>query len=144
MGRARYGVHDEIKDTAEAFYRALSSKNLRAIDDIWVHAPYAAVAGRSGEIRQGWAQVQRYWEQRFQQLAGTTVRVRLTRMVCHAVGDVGWLSGTEIRTITEGDDTRVETLRMTCVMERKGMRWQMVAYHASQPADDTAALANAS
>jgi ketosteroid isomerase-like protein len=144
MGRTRYGVRDEIKDTAEAFYRAVSAKNLKAIDTLWVHVPYATVAGRSGEIRQGWEQVRRYWEQRFRQLGNVTVSARLTRMAFHAVGDVAWLSGTEIRTIKDGDLIRTETLRMTCVMEREGTGWRISSYHASQPAERTEALAPAS
>jgi ketosteroid isomerase-like protein len=144
MGRTRYGVRDEIKDTADAFYRAVSAKNLKAIEALWVHVPYAAVAGRSGEICQGWEQVRRYWEERFRQLGTVKVSARLTHMVFHAVGDVAWLSGTEIRTITDGDQIRTETLRMTCVMEREGTGWQIVSYHASQPAERTEALASAS
>jgi hypothetical protein len=35
--------------------------------------------------------------------------------------------------VTHGDDKRVEELRMTAVLERKGTRWQIVSYHASEP-----------
>jgi ketosteroid isomerase-like protein len=143
MGRTRYGVPDEIKETAEALYRAASNKNLKAIDNLWVHSPYAAVAGRSGKIRQGWSEVRRYWEQRFERLGDTRVTVRLTGAVSHAVGDVGWLSGTETRTITEDGQMRKETLRMTCVLERKGSGWQIVSYHASEGTEnEPAALAS--
>ena len=144
MGRARYSVTEEIKETTEAFYRALSNKNLRAIDDIWAHEAYAAVAGRSGQIRQGWGQVRGYWEQRFQQLDGVKVSARLRNMLCHAVGDVAWVSGTEIRKVTEGDKAHEENLRMTCVLERKGSRWQIVSYHASEPAPVASTLQAAS
>ncbi|MGI8968408.1 MAG: nuclear transport factor 2 family protein [Chloroflexota bacterium] len=141
MGRNRYGVRDEIKDTAEAFYRAVSNKNLKAIDTIWAHEPYASVAGRSGHIRQGWMQVHGYWEQRFQQLGTIYVSARLRNSVCHAVGDVAWLSGTEIRTVKEDEQVRTEELRMTAVLERKGTHWEIVSYHASEPADSLALVA---
>jgi ketosteroid isomerase-like protein len=144
MGRARYSVNEEIKDTTEAFYRAVSNKSLKAIDEIWAHEAYAAVAGRSGQIRQGWSQVRAYWEQRFQQLAGVKVSARLRNMMCHAVGDVAWVSGTEIRKVAEGDEIRQEELRMTCVLERKGSRWQIVSYHASEPAPVSSSLLAAS
>jgi ketosteroid isomerase-like protein len=134
MGRTRYGVPDEIKDTAEAFYRAVTSKNLRAIETIWSHTPYAAVAGRSGELRQGWENVRGYWEQRFRQLGDIKVVAKLQRPVVHAVGDVAWLSGVEIRTISDGPDVRQEQLRMTAVLERVGTDWHIVSYHASEPA----------
>lgn len=134
MGRARYGVPDEIKDTAEAFYRAVTSKNLRAIEATWAHTPYAAVAGRSGQLRQGWPNVLGYWEQRFRQLGDIKVVAKLQRPMVHAVGDVAWLSGTEIRTITDGSDVRREELRMTAVLERKDTEWHIVSYHASEPA----------
>jgi ketosteroid isomerase-like protein len=134
MRPVKYGVHDEIKETAETFYRALTNKNLRAIDDIWAHTPYAAVAGRSSDLRQGWKEVRGYWEQRFHDLGDIRVVVKLQRPVVHAVGDVAWLSGTEIRTITDGDEVRREHLRMTAVLQRTGDQWQIVSYHASEPA----------
>jgi ketosteroid isomerase-like protein len=143
MGRARYGVHDEIKDTVESFYRAISNKNLRAIDDTWAQVPYASVAGRSGQLRQGWPAIRGYWELRFQQLGGIRVTVKLKGPVVHAVGDVAWVSGTEIRTVTEGESVRREELRMTAVFERRGTHWQIVSYHASEPAVNTSAQAPA-
>lgn len=144
MERARYGVRDEIRDTAESFYKAVSNKNLKSIDAIWAHEPYASVAGRSGQIRQGWTQVRGYWEQRFVQLGDIRVNARLKNSLCHAVGDVAWLSGTEIRTVSDGDTSRQENLRMTCVLERKGSRWQIVSYHASEPAAGVPELATLS
>src|SRR5919202_1130533 len=137
MGRARYSIREEIKDTIEAFYRAVSNKNLKAIDTNWAHEPYAAVAGLSGQIRQGWDQVRGYWEQRFHQLGDTKGNARLRNMVCHAVGDVAWVSGTEVRTVTKEGEVRQEQLRMTCVLERKGTGWQIVSYHASEPAQSS-------
>src|SRR5450759_2646249 len=115
MDRSRYGVRDEIRDTSESFYRAVTNRNLKGIDAIWAHEPYASVAGRSGHIRQGWLQVRGYWEQRFQQLGETRVEARLRNAVTHAVGDVAWLSGTELRRVTEGGEVRQEELRMTAV-----------------------------
>lgn len=144
MGRTRYGVRDEIKGTAERFYRAVTNKNLKAIDGIWVHSPYAAVAGRSGHIRQGWPAVCHYWEERFQQLGDIRVVATLHNLMVHAVGDVAWVSGTERRTISEGDEVRHEELRMTAVLERVGDQWQIVSYHASEaaPRKEAALLAS--
>ncbi|MGH2441854.1 MAG: nuclear transport factor 2 family protein [Chloroflexota bacterium] len=144
MVQARYGVRDEITDTARTLYRAISSKNLKAIDTIWAHEPYASVAGRSGHLRQGWVQVHGYWEQRFEQLGQTNVAAKLRNPLVHAVGDVAWLSGTEIRTVTKENEVRHEELRMTCVLERRGSNWQIVSYHASEGADAVKRLANAS
>jgi ketosteroid isomerase-like protein len=144
MGRSRYGVRDEIKETAEALYRAVSNKNLKAIDNLWAHEAYASVAGRSGKLRQGWPSVRGYWEQRFAQLGDIRVVAKLRNMNCHAVGDVAWLAGTELRTVTEGDHVRYEELRMTAVLERKGSRWQIVSYHASEAAPSASPLAAAS
>lgn len=134
MGTSRYGVRDEVRDTAESFYRALTNKNLRAIEDTWAQVPYAAVAGRSGQLRQGWNEVRRYWEQRFRELGDIKVAVKLHKCLVHAVGDVAWLSGIEFRTIVEGEMTRREELRMTAVLQRVGDRWQIVSYHVSEPA----------
>jgi hypothetical protein len=47
---------------------------------------------------------------------------------------VAWVSGTEIRTITDGEDTRQERLRMTAVLERRNTNWVIVSYHASEAA----------
>lgn len=133
MGRARFGVRDEIKETSDAFYRALSNRNLKAIVSIWAHEPYTVVAGPSGGLHQGWPQVCHFWEQRFAELADRKVTAKLVNSMCHAVGDVGWLSGVERRTIMEDGETWSEELRVTCVLERKGVNWQLVSYHASLP-----------
>jgi ketosteroid isomerase-like protein len=140
MGSARYSIRDEIKDTAESFYRAVSSKNLKAIDAVWAHEPYAAVAGRSGHLRQGWNSVRSYWEERFVQLGDIKVSARLRNFSCHVVGDVAWLSGTELRAITADGQVRHEELRMTSVMERRGTGWQIVSYHVSEPASQVPEL----
>jgi ketosteroid isomerase-like protein len=134
MGRARYGVPDEIKDTMESFYRAVTKKSLKGVGDQWAHEPYAAVAGRSSELQHGWPAVEAYWRRRFTELGPITVKARLTRPVVRAVGDVAWVSGTEIRTITEGDEQRQEHLRMTAVLERRNTNWVIVSYHASEAA----------
>lgn len=133
MGRDHYGVRDEVKDTAERFYRAVTNKNLKGIDMVWAQVPYASVAGRSGHMRQGWGAVRGYWEERFTQLGEIKVVAKLQDVVVHAVGDVAWVSGTELRTITDGE-IRHERLRMTAVLERKGDQWQIVSYHASEGA----------
>lgn len=144
MERSRYGVREEIKATADAFYRALTNKNLKAVENEWAQVPYAAVAGRSGELEQGWDRVRGYWENRFRQTASATVKVKLTRLLCHAVGDVAWLSGVEIRTISDPEGTREERLRVTCVLERRGTGWQIVSYHASLPMEEPAVVASVS
>src|SRR5579875_3565918 len=97
MASARYSVPGEIKDTADSFYRAVAKRNLRAIDSLWAHKPYAAVAGPSGSLHQGWKAVQSYWQWRPGDEQVAQPILHLTNMVCHAVGDVGWFSGTEVR-----------------------------------------------
>jgi ketosteroid isomerase-like protein len=141
MATARYSVRDEIKDTTDEFYRAVSNKNLKAIDALWAHEVYSTVAGRSGSIRVGWEAVRGYWELRFRQLGDTTVKARLRSPVCHAVGDVAWLSATEIRVVAHGEESRQEELRMTAVLQRRGTLWQIVSYHASEPAKAASATA---
>lgn len=141
---ARYGVRDEVKSTAEAFYRAISHGSLKGVVALWLHSSYAAVAGPSGEMHQGWDQVAAYWQHRMQQLEGTKVSAKLHGMVCHAVGDVAWLSGTERRVVTRGEEIEREELRVTCVLQREGTNWQIVSYHASLPAEPDALLAEAS
>src|SRR5947209_15573937 len=108
MGRARYGVPDEIRETIESFYKAVTKKNLKGVGEQWAHESYAAVAGRSSELQHGWPSVEAYWRRRFSELGPITVRAKLTRPVVRAVGDVAWVSGTEIRTITDGGEQRQE------------------------------------
>lgn len=144
MGRARYSVRDEIRDTIEGFYRAIAQKNLKGVEKAWAQEPYVALAGRKGDLRQGWDRIRDYWEQRFRQWNGLTVTTRLSGMTCHAVGDIAWASGLEVRTLSDGERTRQETLRMTAVLERKGTTWQIVSYHVSIPQQEDLSLASAS
>jgi ketosteroid isomerase-like protein len=144
MGGARYSVREELKETAESFYRAVTSRNLKALDALWVRAPYATVAGPSGTIHYGWDRVHLFWDLRFSQLGSAKVSVKLVDAVCHAVGDVGWLSGTERRTVTLEGSSRREDFRMTCILERTGSGWQLVSYHVSLAHEAQPDLASAS
>lgn len=136
MGRPRYGVRDEVKDSIDLFYRALSNKSLKGMEQAWVHAPYAVVAGPHGEIQQGWEEVSAFFAHRFDQLADVKIVAKLSNMVCHVVGDVAWLSGKERRILTQGEEQEMEELRVTCVLQRLGTNWQLVSYHASLPVPD--------
>ena len=89
MGRARYGVPDEIRETIESFYKAVTKKNLKGVGEQWAHESYAAVAGRSSELQHGWPSVEAYWRRRFSELGPITVRAKLTRPVVRAVGKGG-------------------------------------------------------
>jgi ketosteroid isomerase-like protein len=144
MERTRYSVRDEVRDTAESFYRAVSGRNLKAVEAAWSQAPYAVVAGPSGTLHQGWNRVRAYWEARFRQLQGVELRVRLSEPMAHAVGDVAWISGIERRSMRRDGETLIEDLRMTCVMERSSAGWQIVSYHVSLPQDDLDGLASVS
>ncbi|MGH2447301.1 MAG: YybH family protein [Chloroflexota bacterium] len=139
MGRTRYGVRGEIKGTAESFYRALSTGNLKSIEALWAAEPYAAVAGPAGQLHQGWAGVCEYWKERVARNADDHVAARISGMVTHAVGDVGWFSGTEHLNIRRDGHESDENLRVTCVLERRGTNWQIVSYHASLPVELPAA-----
>lgn len=134
MGHGRYSVPGEIRETADRFYRAIAKRNLKAIDALWSHAPYAAVAGPSGGLQQGWDAVSRYWEWRLSNLEPGQPLLHLGNMVCHAVGDVGWFSATERRVFDAPEGKREEEVRVTCVLERTTGGWEIVSYHASLPA----------
>lgn len=138
MAQTRYGVRDEVKDSIEAFYRAFSHKNVKSLEQAWVQAPYAILAGPQGEIHQGWEQISAFFSQRFDQLEDVKIVAKLANMVCHVVGDVAWLAGTERRVMTSGESQNLEELTVTCVMQRLGTGWQLVSYHASRPSPSPA------
>lgn len=144
MGRTRYSVREEIKEAAESFYRALTTKNLKTIDRIWAHEQYVSVVGPHGQVQQGWPGVQQFFVRRFGELVGSKMTVKLLHMVSHVVGDVAWFSGTERRTIAEAETFRQEDLRVTAVLERKSSGWQFVSYHVSLPSAEPEALSVAS
>jgi ketosteroid isomerase-like protein len=144
MGRARYSVREEIRDTVDSFYRAISNRNLKAVDAVWAHTAYATVAGSSGTIHHGWEGVRNFWDMRFRHVDARDVNVKLVSAACNAVGDVGWMSGIERRTYKTDEACRVEDFRMTCVLERTGSGWQIVSYHVSASREEQVALAPAS
>jgi hypothetical protein len=144
MARTRQGVPGEIMDTANAFYRALGGRNLKAMSSVWAHEPYVTLAGPAGGLHQGWEQVSRFWDGKFQSLGDRQMSIKLQAPTCRAVGDVGWFSGTERRTFREDGKQWDEDLRVTCVLERHGTMWQLVSYHASHAACDEVALPPAS
>ena len=52
----------EIQETNERFYRALESRDLEAMEAIWLHADYVRCVHPGWGLLSGWDSVRQSWE----------------------------------------------------------------------------------
>ena len=65
---------DHVNAASKVFVAAIASRDIRAMDSVWVHEPYATFVGPlSTTIVVGWDGVRKAWEMRFSQFDRVTI-----------------------------------------------------------------------
>jgi hypothetical protein len=60
---------EEVTAATRLFIKAISARDIRAMEKVWAHKPYVTFMGPlSTSIDVGWDNVRRSWEMRFSQL----------------------------------------------------------------------------
>ena len=63
IGHAQQSDADKVKATIDAFHTAISSLDIRKMDDVWAHEPYAmAVNPRDKTVTVGWDAIRKNFE----------------------------------------------------------------------------------
>jgi uncharacterized protein (TIGR02246 family) len=113
----------------QAFYRALSERDVDAMIETWFPADWAECVHPGGAALLGWDAIRDSWRQVFEGPASVTVipadvRVRI-------VGDVAWVSCVERIAAAEGDQIHSALAQATNLFVRHDDRWRLVLHHAS-------------
>src|SRR4029453_909921 len=123
------GEQQAVAETNDAFYDALTQRDLTAMDRLWFPAEWVeCVHPGMGPIR-GWGAVRESWAVLVSAagsrlVAATDVQIRL-------IGDVAWVSCDE-RIATRSDGRMASSLaHATNVFVRHDGTWRMAVHHAS-------------
>ena len=123
-----------VKASNQAFYVALSARDLKAMQGVWANKPYVVNIGpRSKVPAVGYDEaVTKYWGNAFNNVF-SKVDAQITSITqIQTDGKIAWVSGIEKATLQPkagGNPSNIETF-VTNIFEKSGNRWLMVAHHA--------------
>ena len=119
----------EIEETNARFYRAVESRNLDAMDAVWLHADYVRCVHPGWALLSGWGTVRQSWTAIFKDTR--ELRFTLSDVQIQVEGGLAWVTATENILSQSQGNISVTAVLATNVYERRGTRWRMVLHHTS-------------
>jgi len=119
----------EIQETNARFYRAVESRDLDAMEALWLHADYVRCVHPGWSLITGWESVRQSWEAIFKD--SRELRFTLSDLQIQVEGGLAWVTGAENILSHSQGNIAVTAVLATNVFERLGSRWRMVLHHAS-------------
>ena len=119
----------EIGETNARFYRAVESRDLAAMDAVWLPADYVRCIHPGWGLLSGWHAVRQSWEAVFKD--SRELRFTLSDVQIQVEGGLAWVTATENILSQSQGNISVTAVLATNVYERRGTRWRMVLHHAS-------------
>lgn len=113
----------------EAFYDALTNRDLPAMERLWFPADWAECVHPGGVALRSWDEVRDGWALLF--TGASTVMVAATDVKVHLVGDIAWVSCTERLASTIDGRMTTSAAHATNIFVRHDGDWRMVLHHAS-------------
>jgi ketosteroid isomerase-like protein len=119
----------EIQETNERFYRAVETRDLDAMDAVWLHADHVRCVHPGWGLLSGWDTVRQSWAAIFKD--SRELRFTLSDVQIQVEGALAWVTATENILSQLQGNISVTAVLATNVYERRGTRWRMVLHHAS-------------
>lgn len=113
----------------EAFYDALTNRDLPAMERLWFPADWAECLHPGGVALRGWDSVRDSWAMLF--TAASAVMVAATDVRVHLLGDIAWVSCTERMASTVDGHMTTSAAYATNIFVRHDGEWRVVLHHAS-------------
>ena len=122
---------ERVNAASQVFIAAIAARDIRAMDKVWAHEPYATFIGPlSTTVVVGWDGVRKAWEMRFGQFDRVTISVAESHVRTN--GNVAWAVGIEkVQLLRKNGDTLAFDAFVTNVFERQNGRWLMVSHQAT-------------
>jgi ketosteroid isomerase-like protein len=120
-----------LNAASQDFIAAIAARDIRAMDKVWAHEPYATFIGPlSTTIVVGWEGVREAWEMRFGQFDRVTISVAESHI--HTYGKVAWAVGVEkVELLRKTGETLSFDAFVTNVFKNKDGRWLLVSHQAT-------------
>jgi ketosteroid isomerase-like protein len=122
---------ERVNAANQVFIAAISSRDIRAMDKLWIHDSYVAFMGPlSTTLVVGWDGVRKAWEMRFNQFDRVTASFAESHV--HTNGAVAWAVGVEkVRLLRKNGETLSFDAFVTNVFEKRDGLWLMVSHQAT-------------
>lgn len=122
---------DSVNTANQVFIAAILARDIRAMDEVWAHEPYATFIGPlSTTVVVGWDGVRKAWEMRFGQF--DRVSISLAESHVHMNGKIAWTVGIEeVELLRKDGNTLGFNAFVTNVFENHDGRWLMVSHQAT-------------
>jgi len=132
IGHAQQSDADKVKATIDGFHTAISSLDIRKMDDVWAHEPYAIVVNpRDKTVTVGWDAIRKNFEGGvFQFWSELKVTPRDAHII-HINGATAWATGIAVASgkPKAGGEINAPTFE-SAVFEKRGDRWLIVSWSA--------------
>ena len=122
---------ERVNAASQVFIAAIAARDIRAMDKVWAHEPYASFIGPlSTTVVVGWDGVRKAWEMRFGQFDRVTISLAESHV--RTKGKVAWAVGIEkVQLLRKDGKTIAFDAFVTNVFENHDGRWLMVSHQAT-------------
>ena len=122
---------ENVNAASQGFIAAISARDIRAMDKVWAHEPYATFIGPlSTTVVVGWDGVRKAWEMRFSQFDRVTISLAESHV--HINGKVAWTDAIEkVALLRKDGNTLSFDAFSTNVFENHDGHWLLVSHQAT-------------
>ncbi|MGH7908907.1 MAG: YybH family protein [Thermodesulfobacteriota bacterium] len=121
--------YEEVLKVNEMFYKALGTRNLELMDQVWVKDSRAGCVHPGWIMLSGWQAIRQSWENAFD--PNDQVDIRLYNMTVEIKGDIAWLTCMQQLIYINRDPIGINMSQSTNIFERYDSGWRMILHHAS-------------
>jgi ketosteroid isomerase-like protein len=133
IGHAQQSDADKVKAAIDGFHTAISSLDIRKMDDVWAHEPYAMVVNpRDKTVTVGWDAIRKNFEGTVFQFWSELKVTGRDAPTIHIKGETAWATGIAVasgKPKAGGDAINAPTFE-SAVFEKRGDRWLIVSWSA--------------
>jgi len=126
----------KIKASNEAYYKALSARDMRAMEKVWTcAADNILIAPSNPRVHLGWSAIKRNWLAYWPRFSAYQVTMLVNKV--NVSGPVAWVHGIETshRRTTSGEVSSSHNYGTNIFVHRNG-RWLMVFHQAAAVPED--------
>ena len=121
--------YEEVLKVNEMFYKALGTRNLELMDQVWVKDSRAGCVHPGWIMINGWQAVRQSWENVFD--PNDQVDIRLSSITVEIKGEVAWVTCIQQLIYINRDPIGINMSQSTNIFERHDSGWLMILHHAS-------------
>jgi ketosteroid isomerase-like protein len=121
--------YEEVLKVNETFYKALGTRNLELMDQVWVKDSRAGCVHPGWIMISGWQAIRQSWENVFD--PNDQVDIRLSSITVEIKGEVAWVTCIQQLIYINRDPIGINMSQSTNIFERHDSGWRMILHHAS-------------